>query len=190
MANAIKITLTASYSCVLCVRCVTSVFMIFTSSSARRSCLSARCSSFACCSASFSSLSSLCASSNCSLFNIRSTSVSDLTAGVLLLFFFPELKEEPPSEISSLGVGEGLNELGVNNLEVDIVVCAKVRSSGPFASPRRGGLEVSSLPKTRSMSRASVGHRLRAGLERSECVEARGSGGNRVNVGPKGLRLS
>ena len=141
-----------SYSCVCFVRYVTSVFMIFTSSSACLSCLSARCSSFACCSVSFSSLSSLCASSNCSLFNIRSTSVSDLTAGVLLLFFFPELKEEPPSEISSLGLGEGLNELGINRLEVDRVVCAKVKSSGPFASPRRGGLYVSSLPKTRSIA--------------------------------------
>src|SRR5579859_3510348 len=97
-------------------------------------------------------LSSLCAASNCSLFNIRSTSVSDLTAGILLLFFFPELKEEPLSEIASLGLGEGLNESGVNMLEVDRVVCVKVRSSSPFASTRRGGLEVSSLPKTRSIA--------------------------------------
>ena len=33
-------------------------------------------------------------------------------------------------------------------------------------------------------------HRLRARLEQSECVEVRGSGGNRVNIGPKGRRLS
>ena len=36
----------------------------------------------------------------------------------------------------------------------------------------------------------AAGHRLRAGLERSERAEARGSGGNRVSVGPKGRRLS
>jgi len=35
-----------------------------------------------------------------------------------------------------------------------------------------------------------AGHRLQAGLERSERAEARGSGGNRVNVGLKGRRLS
>ena len=96
MAIAVKITPTTSYSCLCCVRCMTSVFMMFTSSSARLSCLSARCSSFTCCSASFSSLSSLCVSSNSSLFNIRSTSVSDLIAGVLLLFLFPELKNLCP----------------------------------------------------------------------------------------------
>ena len=33
-------------------------------------------------------------------------------------------------------------------------------------------------------------HRLRARLERSERAEARGLGGNRVNVGPRGRRLS
>ena len=35
-----------------------------------------------------------------------------------------------------------------------------------------------------------VGHRLRAGLGRSERAEARGSGSNIVNVGLKGRRLS
>ena len=34
-----------------------------------------------------------------------------------------------------------------------------------------------------------VGHRLRAGLEQSERVEARGSGEDNVNVGPAGQRL-
>jgi len=35
-----------------------------------------------------------------------------------------------------------------------------------------------------------AGHRLRAGLERSECVEARGSGEDKVSVEPTGWKLS